>query len=165
MLTDCDRSSNMLSHPITVHWHWANQFWHWPCNTRHPAGKALQHLFWSLVWLQQGQGEVIPHHERSMQWNEHLVGLVVKAFASRAADPRFDSCLRLDFSKWSHTSDLKIGSPVATLPGAWRYRVGTGTSWLSVSILWLGEVESLICNFCCSVAACTTVWADLSMIH
>ena len=89
---------------------------------------------WSLVWLQQGQEEVIPHHERSMQWNEHLVGLVVKAFASRAADPRFDSCLRLDFSKRSHTSDLKIGSPVATLPGAWRNRVGTGTGWPSVSI-------------------------------
>ena len=23
----------------------------------------------------------------------------------------------------SHTSDLKIGTPVATLPGAWRYKV------------------------------------------
>ena len=27
----------------------------------------------------------------------------------------------------SHTSDLKIGTPVATLPGAWRYRVSAGT--------------------------------------
>ena len=25
----------------------------------------------------------------------------------------------------SHTSDLKIGTPVATLPGTWRYRVST----------------------------------------
>ena len=24
---------------------------------------------------------------------------------------------------------LKIGFPVATLPGAWRYRVSTGTGW------------------------------------
>ena len=31
------------------------------------------------------------------------------------------------FSGSSHTSDLKIGTPVDTLPGAWRYRVSTGT--------------------------------------
>ena len=27
----------------------------------------------------------------------------------------------------SHTSDFKIGTPVATLPGAWRHRVSTET--------------------------------------
>ena len=27
----------------------------------------------------------------------------------------------------SHTSDLKIGTPVSTLPGAWCYRVSAGT--------------------------------------
>ena len=53
----------------------------------------------------------------------------------------------------SHTSDFKIGTPVATLPGAWRYRVSTGTGRPGVSILWLDEVESLICNFYLSVAA------------
>ena len=53
----------------------------------------------------------------------------------------------------SHTSDLKIGTPVATLPGAWRYRVSAGTGRPGVSILWLGEVESWICNFYLSVAA------------
>ena len=42
---------------------------------------------------------------------------------------------------------------MATLPGAWHYRVSTGTGWPGVSILWLGELESLICNFCLSVAA------------
>ena len=37
---------------------------------------------------------------------------------SRAADPGFDSRLRHgDFSGPSHTSDLKIGTPVVTLPG------------------------------------------------
>ena len=41
----------------------------------------------------------------------------------------------------SHTSDLKIGTPVATLPGAWRYRVSTGTGRPGVSILWLSEKE------------------------
>ena len=58
-----------------------------------------------------------------------LVGLVVKASASGAEDPEFESesRLRRDFSGSSHTSDLKIGVPVATLPGAWRYRVSAGT--------------------------------------
>ena len=35
----------------------------------------------------------------------------------------------------SHTSDLKIGTPVVTLPGAWLYRVSAGTGWPGVSIL------------------------------
>ena len=39
------------------------------------------------------------------------------------------------FSGSSHTSDLKIGTPVATLPGVWRYRVSAGTGRPSVSIL------------------------------
>ena len=66
---------------------------------------------------------------------DRLAGLVVKTSASGAEDPGFESCLRRDFSGSSHTSDLKIGSPVATLPGAWCYRVSTGTSLLGVSIL------------------------------
>ena len=64
-----------------------------------------------------------------------LVGLVVKASASRAEDPGFDSSLRHgDFSGSTHSSDLKIGTPVATLPGAWRYKVSAGTGWPDVSI-------------------------------
>ena len=61
----------------------------------------------------------------------HLVGLVVKASASGAEDPGFESRLRRDFSGLSHTSDLKIG----TLPGAWCYRVSSGTGQPGVSIL------------------------------
>ena len=64
-----------------------------------------------------------------------LVGLVVKASTSRAENPGFESHLRRDFSGSDHTSDLKIGTPVATLSGAWRYRVSTGTGQPSVSIL------------------------------
>ena len=63
----------------------------------------------------------------------------------------------------SHTSDFKIGTPVATLPGAWLYRVSAGTGRPGVSILWLGEVESLICSFYLSVAARKLVWADPSL--
>ena len=73
-----------------------------------------------------------------------LGGLVVKSSASRAEDPGFESRLRRDFSGSSHTSDFKIGTPMATLPGAWRYRVSAGIGWPGVSILWLGVVESLI---------------------
>ena len=39
------------------------------------------------------------------------------------------------FSGSSHTRDFKIGTPVATLPGAWRYRVSAGTGWPGVNIL------------------------------
>ena len=52
---------------------------------------------------------------------------------------------------------------VATLPGAWRYRVSTGTGRPGVSILWLGEMESLICSFYLSVAARKFVCADPSL--
>ena len=58
-----------------------------------------------------------------------------KASASRAEDPVSNpACARI-FSGSSHTSDLKIGTPVATMPGAWRYRVSIGTGRPGVSIL------------------------------
>ena len=50
------------------------------------------------------------------QKRNRFVGLVVKASASRAEDPGFEPRLRRDLSGLSHTSDLKIGTPVAT-PG------------------------------------------------
>ena len=63
-----------------------------------------------------------------------------------------------DFSPGSsHTSDLKTDTPGVTLVGVWRYKVTAGTGWSGVSIPWLGEVESLICNFSLSVAARTIV--------
>ena len=45
------------------------------------------------------------------------------------------------FSRSNHTSDSKLGTPVATLPGACN-RVSAGTGLPGVSILRLGEVES-----------------------
>ena len=44
------------------------------------------------------------------------------------------ACARI-FSGSSHTNDLKIGTPVATLPGAWRDRVSAATGRPGVSIL------------------------------
>ena len=66
-------------------------------------------------------------HERKPQcWFDRLVDLVVKASASRAEDPGFESRLRRDISSSGHISGLKIDTQVATLPGAWQYRVSAG---------------------------------------
>ena len=46
-------------------------------------------------------------HGRPAQ-SDRLVGLVVKASASRAEDPGFESRLRRDFFGSSHTSDFKL---------------------------------------------------------
>ena len=46
---------------------------------------------------------------------------------------------------------------MVTLTGAWRYRVSAGTGWTGVSILRLGEVESLIC------AASISVWQHVKL--
>ena len=90
-----------------------------------------------------------------------LVGLENKASASGVENLEFDLRLRRgDFSGLSHSSDLKMGTPVATLACTWCYMVSAGTGWPGVSIQWPGEVESLICKFYHSVAAGTTVWAD-----
>ena len=68
--------------------------------------------------------------------SDRLVGPVVKASVSRAEGPGVRIPLAPGFfSGSSHTSDLKIGTPVATLPGAWRYRVSTGTGRPGVSML------------------------------
>ena len=84
----------------------------------------------SLVSLDRGGEQTLICRSR-----DRLVGLKVKAFALRTEDAEFESRLRRDFSGSSHTSDFKIGTPVATLPGAWRYRVSAGTGWPGVSIL------------------------------
>ena len=93
----------------------------------------------------------------------HLVGPVVRRPPREREIPGSNPACAGIFFGSSHTSDLKIGTPVATLPGAWRYRVSTGTGRPGVSILWLGEVERLICNFYLSVAARKIVWADPSL--
>ena len=93
------------------------------------------------------------HYHYSKSECDYLLSLTSIASTSRAEDPGFESRLSWDFPGSSHSSVLKIGTPVATLPGAWCYRVSTGTGWPGVSILWLSEVESLVCNFCLSVAA------------
>ena len=80
-----------------------------------------------------------------------LVGVLVKVSSSTAADPAsIPPC------------SGNCPSRVATLQGTWRYKVSAGTGCPGVSILWLGEIESLICNLHLSVATRTCVWADPS---
>ena len=71
---------------------------------------------------------VTPHQDR-------LIGMVVRRPPRERKIPGSNpACARI-FLGLSHTNDLKIGTPVATLPGIWRYRVSTGTGRPSVSIL------------------------------
>ena len=66
---------------------------------------------------------------------DRLVGLVVRRPPRERKVPGSNPACDGIFSGSSHTSYLKIGTPVATLPGAWRYRVSTGTVRPGVSIL------------------------------
>ena len=82
---------------------------------------------------------------------------MVKTSDSRAGGELFDSrFIHWDISGSSHTSEFKTVSPVG-------YWVSAETGWPGVSMLWLDEIESLICNFYHSVEACATVWADPSL--
>ena len=71
----------------------------------------------------------------SLSVSHRLVGLVVRRPPREREVPGSNPASAGIFSGSSHTSDLKIGTPVATLPGAWRYRVSTGTGRPGVSIL------------------------------
>ena len=66
---------------------------------------------------------------------DRLVGLVVRRPPREREVPGSNPASAGSFSGSSHTSDFKIGTPVDTLPGAWRYRVSTGTGRPGVSIL------------------------------
>ena len=66
---------------------------------------------------------------------DRLVGLVVRRPPRERKVPGSNPACDGIFSGSSHTSDFKIGTPVATLPGAWRYRVSVGTGRPGVSIL------------------------------
>ena len=88
---------------------------------------------WPL-WLPSGKVSAC-RFEPGFPCGDRLVCLIVKASASRAENPVFESRLLRDFSGSSHTSDLKTGTPVATLPGAWLYRVSAGTGRFGVSIM------------------------------
>ena len=67
--------------------------------------------------------------------HDRLVGQVVRRPPRERKIPGSNLACAGIFSGSSHTSDLNIGTPVATLPGARRYGVSTGTGRPGVSIL------------------------------
>ena len=69
--------------------------------------------------------------------SHRLVGLVVRRPPQQRKIPGSDpACAGFCFQGSSHTSDLKLTLQcLATLPGAWRYRVSAGISRPGVSIL------------------------------
>ena len=80
--------------------------------------------------------------------------------APRVRDPRIEAL----FSQLNHTSDLNTGRAlVATLWGSWCDRINARTGLPGVSILWLGEIESLISNFFVSVSAPVSIKATQSL--
>ena len=115
------------------------------------------------VWRSATVREVAVQTRARMHHKVGLVGLVVRRPPRERKVPGSNPACAGIFSGSSHTCDLNIGTPVATLPGACRYRVSAGTGWPGVSILWLGEMESLVCNFYFSVAARKIVWAGPSL--
>ena len=66
---------------------------------------------------------------------DRLVGLVVWRPPRERKVPGSNPGGAGIFSGSSHTSDLNIATPVATLPGAWRYGVSAGTGRPGISIL------------------------------
>ena len=70
-----------------------------------------------------------------ISFDHRLVGLVVRRPPRERKILGSNPACAGIFSGSSHTSDLKIGTPVATLSGAWRYRVSTWTGRPGVSIL------------------------------
>ena len=65
-------------------------------------------VVWAVLDSTSGLDPSSTQHLCVSPWRDRLVGLVVKASASEAEGPEFESRLRRDFSGSSHTSDLKL---------------------------------------------------------
>ena len=66
---------------------------------------------------------------------DRLVGLVVRRPPRERKIPGSNPACAGIFSGSSQTSDLNIGTPVATLLGAWHHRVSAGTGRPGVNTL------------------------------
>ena len=117
------------------------------------------------LWEVEGGGGT----QQLCNWAVCLFAVACLTSQQRASVSQERSCTDVQ-PHWDRSCRSNVPShPVtvywhrATLPGAWRYRVSTGTGRPDVSILWLGEVERLICNLYLSVAVRKIVWADPSL--
>ena len=77
--------------------------------------------------------QVIDYNEDGLCDVVHIIDLLTSCtphahFTAIRAVLGFDSCFPCGSFSWSsHTSHFKIGTPVATLPGTWCYRISVGT--------------------------------------
>ena len=60
---------------------------------------------------------------------------------------------------------VKFGTWVVILPDTWHNRARAWTDWVIASILWLGEIASLICSANLRVAAHKIIQVDPSIRH
>ena len=121
---------------------------------------------WTLVSLHWDSSYCVPQHTYSPSsslleisvysaapswlistWLTHW--LCAKVPALSAGDPAI-------VTRSSHIGNLKIGFLLPTLLDTWLfwlYRIGAGTGWPHISLLWWSEIACLICNPCLTVKA------------
>ena len=102
-------------------------------STCRELAKSLVRSFYHVVVSVLNRADSPLGH--TMHVTDRLVGLVVRRPPRKRKIPGSNPACAGIFSGSSHTSDLKICTPEATLPGAWRYRVSAGTGQPGVSIL------------------------------
>ena len=102
-------------------------------------------FYWLLIYFRLCQ----------LSWNFHLIGLVVKASASRGADPGFNSRFL-----WVESYQLALQWLPCPVPGI----IGSALGLVDLVSVYcdLMRDQSLMCNFYLSVAAHKIVWADPS---
>ena len=119
---DCVSDPTMFCFLHDSHWNassfkslvWRHWFEH---QTRCFSDRHLKHQ--AMEVFRNVQSTFV--HSRISQWGTVWVSPHWPSVSTPGAkDPGFKSHLRRNFSRSSHTSDLKIGIPVTTLPGAWH---------------------------------------------
>ena len=159
MRTECDYLSGWIKKQTNKHKWLHTQTSHWDWSTRSQYSDWVRLQVYLQLLSQCGStcnclGRSVPE----MKWdikqrtNENSVGWPSgKASAWRVRDPGIKSCLfTIEAYQWLWTDGV-----VAILLEVWRHIAGTKTGWPGVSMLWLSDTLSLICNFCSSVAAPT----------
>ena len=112
--------------------------------TLYQAGQRAQHttnkLFRPLDILQRGRpprwlsGKASTSRAAGLGSTASLAKWLRRPFRKRKVRSSNPACDGV-FTGSSHTSDLKIGTTLATLPGAWHHRVRAGTGRPGVGIL------------------------------
>ena len=113
-----------LSISPTVYWHWANQFQHWPYNTRHLAGWPLECQFLGHLLRTMDDQETKVKHEDSMDERLYEQHPAVKNKRSM----------------FQHHRLVMLCSP-DTLDAVWPSAVAC--TWISFNIWFLNEIHRI----------------------